>query len=127
VTTIKKRAREIVLGKTSSELKVQLSHIAGRENVKNAVIDMCDPFKSFIREFFSNAAITADKFYVLRLLNPALLRKRKEITGTRAEGQAKRFLLMSSKKLDDSKCFALYEFLKKYPVHELYVWKERLH
>ena len=106
----------------------QLTHIVGRENVKNAVIDMCDPFKNFIREFFPNAAITADKFHVLRLLNPALLRKRKEITGTRADADAKRLLLMSSKKLDPSKRFTLHRFLEKYPeLFELYVWKERLH
>jgi len=53
----------------------------GRERVKQAVIDMCDPFKKFVREFFPNANITADKFHVLRLLNPAINKARTEITG----------------------------------------------
>jgi len=124
----KKRAREIVLGKTCEELKASLGSIPGRENVKNAVIDMCDPFKNFIGEFFPNAAITADKFHVLRLLSPALLRRRKEITGTRADVKAKRLLLMSAKNLDYSSALTLRRFLESYPeLHELYVWKERLH
>lgn len=124
----KRRVRELVLGKTSADLSRELAHIPGKDNVKNAVIDMCDPFKNFIREFFPNAAITADKFHVLRLLNPALLRRRKEITGTRADADAKRLLLMSSKKLDVSRRFHLHRFLEKYPeLFELYVWKERLH
>lgn len=122
------RPREIVLGKTCDSLRSGLEHIPGRENVKHAVIDMCDPFKKFIREFFPNADITADKFHVLRLLSPSLLRKRKEITGTRAEARAKRLLLMSHKKLDYTKRMALLNFLKNHPeLNELYSWKERLH
>jgi transposase len=124
----KERPREIVLGKTCESLREGLAHIPGRENVLQAVIDMCDPFKKFIREFFPNAAITADKFHVLRLLSPALLRKRKEITGTRADAKAKRLLLMSGKNLDYTKKMTLLNFLKKYPeLHELYQWKERIH
>lgn len=122
------RVREVVLGKTGEDLKQALGHIPGRENVKQAVIDMCDPFKNFIREFFPNAIITADKFHVLRLLSPALLRKRKEITGTRADARAKRLLLMSAKNLDYFQAQALRRFLSRHPeLHELYVWKERLH
>jgi transposase len=124
----KGRVREIVLGKTCEELKSQLALIPGRENVRQAVIDMCDPFKNFIREFFPNALITADKFHVLRLLSPALLRRRKEITGTRADARAKRLLLMGARNLDYSSALTLRRFLEHYPeLHELYVWKERLH
>ena len=91
-------------------------------------MDLCDPFKNFAREFFPQARIIADKFHVLRLLSPALLRRRKEITGTRADLRAKKLLLMSIKRLDYSSRFALREFLKQHPaLHELYTWKEKLH
>ena len=123
-----KRVKEIVEGKTGAALEQQLAQIPGRENVQNIVIDMCDPFKSFAKSFFPNAKITADKFHVLRLLSPALLRKRKEITGTRAELRAKKLLLMSSKNLDYFSRLKLEQFLQKYPhMHELYQWKESLH
>lgn len=123
-----KRVREVVLGKTQAALSASLGHIGGRENVRNVVLDLCDPFKNFAREFFPHARIVADKFHVLRLLSPALLRRRKEITGTRADLRAKKLLLMSIKKLDYSARFALREFLKHHPeLEEVYQWKEKLH
>jgi len=123
-----KRVKEIVEGKSSAALAHQLAYIPGRENVQNVVIDMCDPFKTFAREFFPNSRIVADKFHVLRLLSPSLLRKRKEITGSRAELRAKKLLLMSSKNLDYFSRLKLEQFLQKYPhMHELYTWKESLH
>jgi transposase len=77
---------------------------------------------------FPRAKMIADKFHVLRLLSPALLRKRKEITGTRADLRAKRLLLVSSRELRYPERVALEQFLRRYPtMHELWVWKERLH
>lgn len=123
-----KRVRELAFGKSSEDLKRDLAHIPGRENVKNVVIDMCDPFKNFAREFFPNSQIIADKFHVLRLLSPTILRHRKEITGDRANARARKLLLMSAHKLDYSLRFTLSRFLEKYPVmKEIYDWKERLH
>ena len=132
VTTIvnhkKGKMFEAVIGKTQAELELATGHIPGRENVLWATIDMCDPYRNFIQSFFPNAKIVADKFHVLRLLTPALLRKRKEITGTRADLRAKKLLLMSGENLTYSERLALDRFLKKYPdMHELYGWKERLH
>ncbi len=123
-----KRVRELVLGKTQAALSDQLCHIQSRENVKNVVLDLCDPFKNFAREFFPQARIIADKFHVLRLLSPSLMRRRKEITGTRADLKSKRLLLMSIKNLDYSSRFALKNFLKGHPeLNEVYYWKEKLH
>jgi transposase len=132
VTTIvnhgKGKMFEAVIGKTQAELEVATAHIPGRENVQWATIDMCDPYRNFIRSFFPQAKIVADKFHVLRLLTPALLRKRKEISGTRADLRAKKLLLMSAKNLTYSERLALDRFLKRYPdMRELYGWKERLH
>jgi transposase len=123
-----RRVRELCEGKTSAGLSEQLKYIPGRENVENVVLDLCDPFKNFARDFFPNARIIADKFHVLRLLSPHLMRRRKDITGTRADLKAKRLLLMSIKKLGYFERHALREFLFKYPdLNELYGWKEKLH
>lgn len=119
---------ECVFGKSQAELEEATKHVAGRENVNWATIDMCDPYRNFIYSNFPNAKIVADKFHVLRLLTPALLKKRKEITGTRADLRAKKLLLMSAKNLGYFERAALDKFLRNHPeLHELYVWKERLH
>jgi transposase len=123
-----KRMFEVVEGKTQDQMYSALHHIEGRENVKNAIIDMCDPFKNFIRSHFPNAKIIADKFHVLRLITPALIKKRYEIVGTKADAKARRLLLCSSKKLDHWERKAIWDYLEKYPdLQELYRWKERLH
>lgn len=132
VTTIvnhgKGKMFEAVIGKTQAELEVATARIPGRENVQWATIDMCDPYRNFIRGFFPHAKIVADKFHVLRLLTPALLKKRKEITGTRADLRAKMLLLVSAQELKYGERVALEQFMRRYPaMHELWVWKERLH
>jgi transposase len=123
-----KRIFELAQGKTTADLLGQLGHIEGRENVKNAIIDLCDPFKNFIRSHFPNAKIIADKFHVLRLTTPALMKKRFEITGTKADSKARRLLLCSSHKLDHWERSTIWNYLERYPdLQELYRWKERLH
>jgi transposase len=123
-----KRVFELAQGKATGDLLGQLGHIEGRENVKNAIVDLCDPFKNFIRSHFPNAKIIADKFHVLRLINPALMKKRYEITGTRADAKARRLLLCSSHKLDHWERKAIWDYLDQHPeLQEIYRWKERLH
>jgi len=78
-----KRVRELVLGRGSGDLRQALQHIPGRENVKNVALDLSDSYKSFVKDFFPNASMIADKFHVLRLLTPAINRRRKDITETK--------------------------------------------
>lgn len=123
-----KRVREIVLGKTGVELTAALSHIPGRENVKQVALDLCDPYKKFVKDFFPNAKLIADKFHVLRLLNPSLNRRRKEITGDVRSNPVRKLLLRNGKKLEYFEKRALYEWLEKHPVlKEIYHFKEALH
>ncbi len=123
-----KRLKEVALGKTADELKAQLSHIDGREKVKNTIIDMCDPYKKFIKEFFPNAVITADKFHVLRLLNPAINRHRKVITGDKRSHPIRKLLLRNSKNLNYYERSALKQWLFDYPeLNEIYNFKEAIY
>lgn len=123
-----RRVRELVYGKTSASLEADLASIPGRERVNWVVLDLCDPFKNFARSYFPQARIVADKFHVLRLLSPALLRRRKEIVGTKADLRAKKLLLMNGHELGYFKRQAILDFLARYPeLKELYEWKERLH
>lgn len=119
---------EVVKGKSINELVDGLRYIPGRENVRFVTMDMCDSYRGFIRLFFPQAHIVADKFHVLRLLSTAIMRERKSITGTKATRRARRLLLVSSKKLDHWDQKAIREGLSAYPkLKELWEFKESLH
>ena len=123
-----KRVMELVEGKTGAALSDQLSHIKGRENVKNVIVDLCDPFKQFTKEYFPNAKLVADKFHVLRLLTPAINRRRKEITGDKRTNPIRKLLLRSAYKLDHFQRYAVSKWLEEYPeLREIYQTKEWLH
>ncbi|MBK7844143.1 MAG: ISL3 family transposase [Bdellovibrionales bacterium] len=123
-----KRVRELAHGKVKGQLIEQLKHIPGRENVKNVVLDLSDSYKSFVREFFPNSQMIADKFHVLRLLNPALNRYRKQVTGDKRTSPLRKLLLRNGKKLESYERRALYEWLNLHPqLKEIYHYKEALH
>lgn len=123
-----KRFKDVVLGRTRGELEQNLSYIPGRENVKNVVLDMCDPFKNFARDFFPNAMLTADKFHVLRLLNPALNKRRKEVTGDKRKHPARWMLLTTGKRLEYFERKVLATWLDEHDaLREVYHYKEALH
>jgi transposase len=127
-----KRLFEVVRGRTNAELEAALGHIPGRERVRYVTIDMSDSYRSFVRGFFPKATIIADKFHVLRLLSPALVRRRKELAKQgqhQAPGrQVTKLLLRSRERLDFWQRLALDEWLDLHPVlRELYDAKEALH
>jgi len=124
----RERVAEVVNGKTVYDLTTQLDYIPGRERVQEAVIDMCDPFKKFVREFFPNANITADKFHVLRLITPSINRARTEITGDKRSNPIRVMLLKNRPKLKYFERNALDLWLKDHDkLRELYWFKEKLH
>jgi transposase len=119
---------ELAEGKTADGLAIDLAHIKGRDNVKNVVLDMSDPFKKFAREFFPGARIIADHFHVVRLLNPMINKARTEITGDKRSNPVRRLLLFNGKKLEYFERRALHCWLEQHPkLKELYHYKEALH
>lgn len=123
-----KRPRELVLGRSSGELTDALKHISGRENVHHVALDLSDAYKSFVKGFFPNAELVADKFHVLRLLTPHINRRRKSITGDVRTNPVRRLLLMNRRRLEYFKRLALDRWLEENPeLYELYWWKERMH
>jgi transposase len=123
-----KRLREAAFGKVKGELLAQISHIQGRENVKNAIIDMSDGYRSLIREHFPNAKIIADKFHVLRLLTPALNKHRVGVTGDDRKNPVRRLLLRKRHRLAYFERDALDRWLEDKPaLREIYFAKEALY
>ncbi len=124
----RKRIAEVVNGKTVQSLKDALIYIPGRERVKEVTIDMCDPFKKFVVEFFPNAKITADKFHVLRLANPIINKARTEITGDKRSNPVRMLLLRNRHRLKYFEKSALDQWLSYHPkLKEIYWYKEALH
>lgn len=121
------RVMEVVEGRTGGELEAALHEIPGRENVRTVAIDMSDPYRSFVRRFFPNAVVVADKFHVLRLLTPAINRHRKAITGDKRTNPIRRLLLRNGRDLDATSRWALRTWLAEHPsLRALYEAKERL-
>jgi hypothetical protein len=72
--------------------------------------------------------IKPDKFHVLRLLNPAIIRARKKITGDRRSLKVRKLLLMNRGNLDFWRRSELMKRLDRHPkLRDLYLCKEALH
>ena len=122
-----KRVRELVPGRVVGQLCQSLAYIPGRERVKNVVLDLSKPYKSFAKDFFPNAKLIADKFHVVRLLNPAINKYRKQITGDKRKNPIRKLLLKSSIKLDYDTRRVIQKWLVDHPELEaIYYAKEAL-
>ncbi len=123
----KRRLFEICKGKDTQSISEIIDQYPGRENVEVVVIDLSNGYRGIVKKMFPNARIIADKFHVLRLLTPAMMKLRKQINGNKLELKQRRLLLRNR---DDLKYFEKLEmdkFLEKHPeLEELYLFKERL-
>jgi transposase len=124
----KRRLFEVAYGKDTKTLFEQLKGIPGRENVSIVVMDMSDTYRAVVKLLFPNAQIVADKFHVLRLMSPALIKLRAQIHGHRKELQYRRLILRNERNLDYETRTELWRYLEQHPkLQELHRWKERLH
>lgn len=122
-----KKMFEMAHGKDGKNLMDQMAEVPGRENVKVIVIDMSSSYKSFAKKMFPNAVLVADKFHVLRLLTPQIMKAGKDIHGHRQELTTRRKLLRNRSKLDYFIRVEVDRYLKNHPkLNELYRWKEKL-
>lgn len=125
---VNKRLREVAYGKIIGDLETQLAEIPGRENVREVALDLSDSYKTFARGFFPNADLVADKFHVLRLLTPAINKRRVAITGDKRFNPLRRLLLMSPHKMKYYERDALHKWLAQHPeLDELYHFNQALH
>lgn len=123
----KSRLRDAVRGKDKRSVLEQVRHIEGREHVRWAVIDMSDTYRSLVRELFPRAHIVADKFHVLRLIHPLIIKERKQLAGFKQELPRRKQLLMNRERLEYWQADELDRYLRDKPKLEtLYRFKERL-
>ena len=123
-----RRVYELVEGREVTKLKQDLLHIPGRERVRVVTMDLSSTYRSFTKEYFPNARIVADKFHVLRLLNPAINRYRKEVTGDKRALPIRKLLLRNGKDIDFFTRSTLHKWLNNHPkLRDVYFAKEALH
>ena len=123
----RKCLREIAPSKNPDDIKRTIEHIPGRENVTHACIDMEDNFRNFIKNFFPNAKIVVDKFHVIRLIQPAIRKYRKEATGDKRSNPIRLLLLKNRKRLKPYQKRAVSRFCRENPdAGEVYWFKERI-
>ncbi len=124
----KKKLFEVAEGKSTKSLLQQVAEIPGRENVKIVAIDMSSTYRALIRILFPNAKIVADKFHVLRLLSPAIIKERKLVQGGLHDAKMRRLLLRNRGRLDYFQRSEVDAFLRNHrTLDELYRAKEKLH
>lgn len=123
-----KRVKEVVEGKSHIQREHGIVHIKGRERVQNVVMDLADTYKYFVKNYFPSGKFVADKFQVLRLLNPAINRRRIGITGGKITLGIRRLLLRNGFHLDYFTRGHIWKWLENYPeFKEAYSYKEELH
>lgn len=128
VDYVNRKPFELVDSKTGDRLKEKLSHIPGRNNVQYVILDLCDPFKNFARDFFPNAELIADKFHVLRLLHPVINRHRRALPKYAKDRKLRALLLTSAHRLNYFEKADLMNFLNDHPtLKELWIAKEKMH
>lgn len=127
VDNSRKCLREIAPSRYHDEMTKSISHIPGRENVTHVVIDMTGTYKNFIEDYFPNAKIVIDNFYVIRLIHPAIRNYRKEVTGDKRSNPIRHLLLKNRKRLQSYQKRAVTRFCQENEkVNEVYRFKERI-
>lgn len=124
----KRKLFEVARGKDTRSLIEQLESIPGREQVREVVIDMSGTYRALARKLFPQAKIVADKFHVLRLLSPSIIKERRQAQGNIFDARIRRRLLMNRYRLDYFERSDIDSFLQRYPaLNALYRAKEKLH
>lgn len=123
----KHRLYRVGFTKNSKKLFEQFKDLPGGENVKDVTIDLSESFRSLSRALFPNARITADKFHVVKLLLPAINKRRKQIAGDRRVNPIGRLLLRSRCRLDFFKKSTIERWLEPHDeLKKIYWFKERI-
>lgn len=122
------RVFDLVLGRQGQQLKTALADIPGRDKVKVACIDLSTTYRSFIKQFFPNAMIVADRFHIVRLVEHAFMQTNHSINeNIRYQRGTLAILRTSPDNLSEHKKQKLKAFLQANPAIEaLYQFKLRI-
>lgn len=119
---------DVRLGRSEPSLRHYLRALEGKERVQVVVMDLSETYRSIARRYFPNAAIVADRFHVVRLINQHFLRLWQQHD---PEGRKNRGLISLMRRhkwnLSDEQHANLMNYLAAYPVlQKLYIAKQQL-
>lgn len=111
------RVFDVAQGRSAAQLASFLLGLRGRKQVKVVCIDLCNPYRALIGQFFPNAKIVSDRFHVIRLVMSHFFELAKQL-----EPQIKykrglfRILSKRPDRLTDANQKRLLELFALYPV-----------
>lgn len=124
----KRKLFEVAPTKSKKALIAQLKHIPGRHRVRIVCIDLASGYRSLVKELFPNARIVSDKFHVLKLLMPEIMKQRQLVRSEHRKALSRKRLLANRNKLDYWVRSDMDSALRHYPeLNELYRAKEAIH
>lgn len=68
------KVHDVILGKSESALDRPLTRIRERTRTRVIVMDLSETYRSIAKKYFPQAAIVADRFHVIRLVNQSFLK-----------------------------------------------------
>jgi len=127
-TDLKKRKLyEVSPTKVKKNLLEALRDRSGRLQVRVVCIDLAPGYRALAKELFPNARIVADKFHVMKLLMPSIMKERQLVEKHHKKTLGRKRLLCHREKLDYWVRSEMDAALKHYPgLNELCRAKESL-
>lgn len=119
---------DVKLGRSEPSLRHYLRSLEGKERCQVVVMDLSETYRSIARKYFPQAAIVADRFHVVRLINHHFLKAWQQ---HHPEGRRNRGLLSLMRRhqwnLKPEQHANLMNYLAEFPVlQQLYVIKQKL-
>ena len=123
----KRKLFDVAETKRKKTLLEQYQKSPGRLDVKIVCMDLSSVYRSLVKELFPNARIVADKFHVMKLLMPSIMKERQSVEGHHKKTLGRKRLLCHRGRLDYSIRSEMDVALKNYSgLNELYRAKESL-
>ena len=116
------------MGRSEAALESYLVKLKGKDRVRVVCMDLASAYRSLVRKHFPHAKIVADRFHVIRIINPHFLAGWREIDPTGSQNRGRLSLMRRHRhKLTPEQVARLESYLEKSPVvHEVYRFKQRL-
>lgn len=123
-----RKVHDVILGRSVKAVGPRLEGLLERHRTRVVVMDLSETYRSIVRKYFPRAAIVADRFHVIRLVNQSFLKAWQQLD---PEGRKNRGLL-SLMRRHEWKCSErqrerLNSYLKEnFLLKEVYEFKQRL-
>lgn len=123
----KRKLFDVAMTKRKKVLLEQFRNSPGREQVEVVCMDLSSVYRSLVKELFPNAQIVADRFHVVKLLMPSIIRERGMIEDHHKKILSRKKMLCHRHKLDYWVRSEMDAALNNYPdLNDLYRVKEDL-